>query len=143
MIVDADLLDKVWLAGLLEGEGSFDLQRGKYPRVRLAMTDRDVVGRAATLFGSSIRLTLKAWPEKPIWHAEKQGRDAAEIMRAILPFMGARRSQKIAEILSSVAFPGAADVTGGRYVSGAGTAYGRTLTRPPGLLSPRKELSSA
>lgn len=126
MIAAADRDDVVWLAGLLEGEGCFDLQRGKYPRVRLAMTDRDVVGRAATLFGSSIRLTLKSG-EKPTWHAERQGAAAAEIMRAILPFMGARRSQRIAEILSKARwFEGA-------YVA---EAYSRPLTRPPGLLSP-------
>ena len=126
MIADADREDVVWLAGLLEGEGTFDLQRGKYPRVRVAMTDRDVVGRAATLFGSSIRLTLKPAPASPIWHAEIQGPRAAEIMRAVLPFMGSRRSGKIAQILSEYA----------RDSIGQGTAYGRVLARPPGLLSP-------
>lgn len=128
MIADADRDDVVWLAGLLEGEGSFDLQRGRYPRVRLAMTDRDVVGRAATLFGSSIRLTLRV-PHKPTWHAEIQGERAVEVMRAVLPFMGARRSQRIAEVLSAHAFRNAR--------SEVGAAYGRDLTRPPGLLSPR------
>ena len=126
MIADADRDDVVWLAGLLEGEGTFDLHRGKYPRVRVAMTDRDVVGRAATLFGSSIRLTLKPAPTSPLWHAEIQGGPAAEIMRAVLPFMGTRRSGKIAEILSEYA----------RETIGTGQAYGRVLARPPGLLSP-------
>lgn len=127
MIADADRDDVVWLSGLLEGEGTFDLQRGKYPRVRLSMTDRDVVGRAATLFGSSIRLTLKSH-DKPTWHAERQGPAAVEIMRAILPWMGARRSQKIAEILATVEFPATC--------APVAKAYGRKLTRPPGLLSP-------
>ncbi len=126
MIADADRDDVIWLAGLLEGEGTFDLQRGKYPRVRLAMTDRDVVGRAATLFGSTIRLTLRPAPASPIWHAEIQGAPAVEIMRAVLPFMGSRRSGRIAQILSEF----------GRASIGAGQAYGRVLTRPPGLLSP-------
>lgn len=126
MIADADRDDVIWLAGLLEGEGTFDLHRGRYPRVRVGMTDRDVVGRAATLFGSSIRLTLKTAPHKPTWHAEIQGEKAAQVMRAVLPFMGARRSAKIAEILSTIALrPG-----------DPAQAYGRPLTRPPGLLSP-------
>ena len=129
MIAQADRDDVVWLAGLLEGEGAFDLQRHIYPRIRLAMTDRDVVGRVATLFGSSIRLTLKPKPASPIWHAEIQGERAAEIMRAILPFMGSRRSGRIAEILSAQASrAGVLPLTG--------AAYGRQLTRPPGLLSP-------
>lgn len=127
MITEADREDVVWLAGLLEGEGSFDLQRGKYPRVRLSMTDRDVVGRAATLFGSTIRLTLKSH-DKPTWHAERQGAAAVAIMEAILPWMGARRSRKIAEILATTRFPATC--------SKASAAYGGRLTRPPGLLSP-------
>lgn len=52
--------DTIWLAGLLEGEGTFDLHRGKYPRVRVGMTDRDVVGRAATLMDTRVRPTSRA-----------------------------------------------------------------------------------
>lgn len=118
MIGDADVLDVVWLAGLLEGEGAFDLQRGRYPRVRLAMTDRDVVGRAAALFGATVRLTLRPAPSTPIWHAETQGPRAVEVMRAVLPYMGARRSGKIAAILSEHA----------RDSIGSGAAYGRPLS---------------
>jgi len=92
--------DALWLAGLLEGEGTFDAHRGKYPRIRVGMTDRDVVGRAATLMGSSIRLTLKPKPMSPTWHAELSGDKAAAIMRELLPFMGTRRSGRIAEVLS-------------------------------------------
>lgn len=91
--------DVIWLAGLLEGEGTFDLHRGKYPRVRLAMCDRDVVGRAATLMGTSVRLSMKPAPYAATWHSEAQGAKASEIMRAVLPFMGSRRSGKIAGIL--------------------------------------------
>lgn len=99
MIESASREDILWLAGLLEGEGAFDLQRGRYPRVRVAMTDRDVIGRAATLFGVSVRLSLKPAPHQAMWHAECQGPKAEAIMRAILPHMGARRSARIASIL--------------------------------------------
>ncbi|MDG4792717.1 hypothetical protein [Micromonospora sp. WMMD1082] len=99
MIEQATREDVIWLAGLLEGEGAFDLQRGTYPRVRVAMVDRDVIGRAATLFGVSVRLALKGRPHKAMWHAEVQGPKAEAIMRAVLPHMGARRSAKIAEVL--------------------------------------------
>lgn len=98
-----DKFDVVWLAGLLEGEGTFDLHRGKYPRVRVAMTDRDVVGRAATLIGARVRLSLKPAPYKASWHAEVSGEKAAEVMRAVLPYMGSRRSAKIAAILGATA----------------------------------------
>lgn len=129
MISDADREDIIWLAGLLEGEGTFDLHRGKYPRVRVSMTDRDVVGRAATLFGSSIRLTLKR-DFKATWHAEVSGARAVEIMRVILPHMGARRSAKIAEILGKYYIP-----EGGVR---SASVPGPKLTRPPGLVHAAK-----
>jgi hypothetical protein len=123
MIEDRE--DLVWLAGLLEGEGSFDLHRDKYPRVRVGMTDRDVVGRAATLFGSRIRLTLRPAPYQATWHAEISGEKAAQIMREILPHMGARRSGRIASILGHAAL--------GANASRGASLPGPKLTRPPGL----------
>lgn len=98
--IHGDRDDILWLAGLLEGEGSFDSHRGRYPRIRLAMTDRDIVGRAATLMDTTIRLTLHEAPSKPTWHTEVSGGRAAAIMEAILPHMGARRSQRIAQALA-------------------------------------------
>lgn len=119
--------DLMWLAGLLEGEGSFDLHRGRYPRIRLGMTDRDVVGRAATLMGGKVRLSLKPAPHKATWHTEVSGAKAVAIMRSILPFMGARRSAKIAEILGHATLrPGQSGAPGPR------------ITRPPALPMPRR-----
>lgn len=120
--------DLLWLAGILEGEGTFDAHRGRYPRVRLGMCDRDIVGRVATLFGSRIRLTLRPAPKTSTWHVETQGTKAELIMRRVLPHMGARRSAKIAEVLAI------AEV---RRASGDwdGGASGVDLTRPPGLRS--------
>jgi hypothetical protein len=123
--------DLLWLAGLLEGEGSFDAQRGKYPRVRVGMTDRDVVGRAATLIGSRVRLSLKPAPYQATWHAEVTGSKAAEVMRAVLPFMGSRRSAKIASIL------GAADLgtVGTPVRQTVASKPGPRVVRPPALRS--------
>ena len=126
MIKNASREDVIWLSGLAEGEAAFDMQAGKYPRVRIAMCDRDVVGRAATLMGSTIRMTLQPAPNKPSWHAEIQGEKAVAVMEALLPHMGARRSAKIAEILSRYYLKGDARAR----------AYGKPLGRPPGLLSP-------
>jgi len=96
--------DIIWLAGLLEGEGAFDVSKGAYPRVRLAMTDRDTVERAAALMGCKVRLSYHGKPASPTWHAEVTGSRASVIMQAILPHMGARRSQQIAKALSVEAF---------------------------------------
>lgn len=121
-MTDADL---IWLAGLLEGEGTFDMHKNKYPRIRVGMTDRDVVGRVATLLGTSIRMTISKVGYKSSYHAELSGQRAADMMWRLLPHMGARRSSKIGEIL-------------GRYewltnpVNNM-TMPGPTLTRPPGI----------
>lgn len=92
--------DVIWLAGLLEGEGTFDAHRGKYPRIRLAMTDRDIVGRAASLMGCGIRLSLKRAPAASTWHAELSGPRAAAIMAELLPYMGTRRSGRMADVIA-------------------------------------------
>lgn len=117
--------DLLWLAGLLEGEGTFDAHRGRYPRIRLAMTDRDVVGRAASLMATRVRLSLHPAPAQPTWHTEVSGGRAAEIMRELLPFMGSRRSGKIAECLGAATF---------RDGSPKKSAPGPRVSRPAGIL---------
>lgn len=91
--------DVIWLAGLAEGEATFDLHRGKYPRMRIGMTDRDVVGRAATLMGARVNLRLHPRPNQATWHAEVSGAKAVLVMQALLPHMGSRRSGAIASAL--------------------------------------------
>lgn len=89
-----------WAAALFEGEGCCDLASGKYPRIRLEMSDRDVVGRFASLIGVDVRLSLQK-RSKPMFHAECSGPRAVAVMEQLLPIMGARRSAKMASILST------------------------------------------
>ena len=125
--IHGDHDDLLWLAGLLEGEGTFDAHRGRYPRIRLAMTDRDVVGRAASLMDTGVRLSLREAPASPTWHAELSGARAAAIMAELLPHMGARRSQRIAEVLATDA-----------YYRGheRKTLPGPSVSRPAGIAKP-------
>lgn len=109
--------DAVWLAGLLEGEGTFDLHRRKYPRVRVGMSDRDVVGRAATLMGAQVRLSLKPYPNSAMFHAEVSGTKAVAVMEEVLPHMGARRSAKIATVLGWARLEASASGTPGPKIS--------------------------
>lgn len=98
--------DLAWLAGLLEGEGSFYLKtkNGKHvPAIGLAMTDADIVERAGDLMG-----TRKAYTRprrQPGWKDQTEiritGKRAAELMRTLLPYMGERRRATIAEILGA------------------------------------------
>jgi hypothetical protein len=126
--------DLLWLAGLLEGEGSFDAHRGRYPRIRLAMTDRDIVGRAASLMDSKIRLALHPAPAQATWHTEISGERAAEIMRDILPHMGTRRSGKIANVLGVAHFR--ASGQNGEVVKFPTSTPGPAIARPAGIAKP-------
>lgn len=93
--------DAVWLAGLLEGEAWFGERRGKgrspRPMIALKMCDYDVVSRVAELFGGKAITSLK----KPSDNYREQfvtrcvGDAAIEVMEAILPWMGKRRTETI------------------------------------------------
>lgn len=103
-----------WLAGLLEGEGSFFTRRprgdrptrdrrsgGLGPRIFLAMTDRDVVGDAANLLGVRCH-GEKARPGRlPVWRCRVHGNVAAAWMMTLYSLMGIRRRQRIAEVLAA------------------------------------------
>ncbi|GAB3763755.1 LAGLIDADG family homing endonuclease [Microlunatus parietis] len=96
-----------WLAGILEGEGSFYLQRDRgiylYPRVVVSMTDEDVIQRVADLFGAKI-YKVPVSPRYPArkqqWRAVATGQRAVRLMKEIRPLMGKRRGAKIDEIIA-------------------------------------------
>lgn len=91
-----------WLAGLLEGEACFLYQRT--PWIKLGMTDCDIVERAAFLMGTHCHKMKTIRPNrKQEYRACLCGDGAIEIMRAILPHMGSRRSAKIKEVLAAAA----------------------------------------
>lgn len=94
-----------WLAGLLEGEGTFTVQRtsaNAYPSVSLEMTAEDVVRRAADIVGGVN--VARIGPREETWSAtyifRVSGSRAAEAMSKVLPFMGERRSRRIELALS-------------------------------------------
>jgi hypothetical protein len=98
-----------WLAGLLEGEGSFVAARfdsHSYPRVQVSMCDRFVLERAMTIMpGSHIyavsdkRNVERGWSET--WIVMVNGFPAADVMRAVRPWMGSRRTMQIDRSLSA------------------------------------------
>jgi hypothetical protein len=102
--------DLAWLAGLLEGEGSFMRPIPSAPRlpiVQLQMTDRDVVERAARLMG------LSTWRNKSLkredhgkdcWATRVNGTRARELMIQLRPLMGERRQAQIDAALAGPVF---------------------------------------
>jgi hypothetical protein len=95
--------DIIWLAGLLEGEAYFGLKRG-YPEIILSMADKDIIERAALLFGSNLQnpiLRSKKNPKwKDAWRTSVNGRNATAWMMMIYSLMGQRRREKIKSVIA-------------------------------------------
>jgi len=96
-VVKADLL---WLAGLLEGEGYFGGSPHRQLSIQLAMNDRDVVEKAASIMGGKERITPKRkGGTSEVSILQFGGSRAAAWMMMLWQFMGQRRKARIAEAL--------------------------------------------
>lgn len=99
----------MYLAGLLEGEGSFLAGAPSAPnkiRVTVQMTDRDVVEKVAVMFGD--KAVLRAVPRNSRWKTTYRttvtGRAAADLMRRLYPHMGVRRRAQIDRVLAEYVY---------------------------------------
>ena len=96
--------DICWLAGLLEGEGSFvkgPPSSPSSPQISIEMTDEDVIARAASLCGVRYHKSKRrkeAW--KDSYHFRLRGAPAVTLMRRLEPLMGERRKKQIAIAIS-------------------------------------------
>lgn len=100
-----DARSLAWVAGLLEGEGTFT-DAGGYPAISATMCDRDVLERAAAILGITKvspkdveRNARNGW--SPAFEIGITGARAAELMRQLRPYMGTRRSSEIASALAA------------------------------------------
>ncbi len=93
-----------WLAGILEGEGSFMLMRGS-PCVAVQMSDQDVINKVAGLLGVTVfkqPYKPKGKPTyKPMYGCRVHGKHAIAWMLTLFTFMGERRRAKITEIVKA------------------------------------------
>jgi hypothetical protein len=84
-----------WLAGLLEGEGSFMAGPPSNPRmpiISLHMTDQDVIARVGRIFSRkphSVRRRDPRW--QPSYLVRVTGGRAVHWMTLLRPLMGERR----------------------------------------------------
>lgn len=92
----------IWVAGILEGEGSFFLKTN-HPgcaRITCQMTDFDVIEQLRDICGGTVSYhDRKPGYWKPIASMNLVGPAAEKVMRNILPFMKSRRTEKINEVL--------------------------------------------
>jgi len=93
-----------WLAGILEGEGSF-ISKGR-PRIQVAMTDQDIITRLAELTGvgrvHQVRRQRPHHKDAWLW-AVSRPVHVEHIIRLVLPWLGQRRTVAAKEVLSQIA----------------------------------------
>ncbi len=94
--------DLYWLAGFLEGEGSFlkgPPSKPNLPRLQFCTTDKDVACRVGQLLGCSIRETDKKRTKKhgfkTVYVGVVAGRPALLLMKKMCFLMGKRRQRQI------------------------------------------------
>lgn len=101
--------DLIWLAGLMEGEGSFypgsAAHSSNLPWVSLKMTDKDVIDYVGKLWG--VKTVVE--PRKPVQHKDAyviraRGRRAVLLMWMLRPYMFERRRARIDEVLATAVF---------------------------------------
>lgn len=106
--ITLDDRDLCWLAGILEGEGSFlkgPPSSPNQPRIVVEMTDQDVVARVAELFGMSVTaLSARQENWKPTWRTDLRGAKAVMLMEVMKPLMGARRQGQIDAALATYSY---------------------------------------
>jgi hypothetical protein len=90
--------DFFWLAGILEGEGSFmkgPPTKPKNPRITMVSTDEDVLARVAKLFDSPYCMVTVRPEYKQKYQTAINGKRAVDLMLLLRPFMSIRRQQQI------------------------------------------------
>lgn len=97
--------DLYWLAGLVEGEGTFlkgSPSNPGSPSIAVQMTDEDIVKRIANLFDVKYH-NSKRGPEhhKRVYSVRLTGRRAVAFMQLLKPLMGIRRQVQIDKALNS------------------------------------------
>jgi hypothetical protein len=99
--------DLHWLAGLLEGEGSFLAGPPSSPRspaVQVSMVDHDIVERAGNLLGAAVTVIpsrREGW--RTAYCVRVRGARAVPWMQRLRPLMGQRRQEQIDRAIASYA----------------------------------------
>jgi hypothetical protein len=92
-------IDIAWLAGLVEGEGNIGIN-GRSLTIRIKMTDRDVIERAATLLEGKLYPVAPRGGRQAIWLTQVKGATAAGWAMTLYPWLGVRRRQQVRDALT-------------------------------------------
>lgn len=99
-----------WLAGILEGEGSFMVAKSRYKervyryaRITVQMSDADVIERVHKLTqtkGGIFTAAATGLGNIPLHRVWVSGQAAYELMEKLRPWMGKRRQARIDEVMA-------------------------------------------
>lgn len=92
------LNELLWVAGLLEGEGSFlasPPSDPNTPRVQMWSTDEDVIQRLSKMWQLSYATYERGGNAKIAYFIMLRGKRAVDLMMLLKPLMGIRRQQQI------------------------------------------------
>lgn len=94
-------VDAAWASGLLEGEGSFVVQR-KGAHVTCTSTDADIIRALRERIGvGSVGGPYNRDPHKPEWRWGVYARNEIRaVLSVVRPWMGARRTLQIDKVLA-------------------------------------------
>jgi len=88
-----------WLAGLIEGEGSFIIKKTGVS-ITCQMTDEDVIKNIKSVFGGAVYFNKKRkehW--KDSWKWQINGEDAYNLAEQLKPHMFGRRTHQVNKLL--------------------------------------------
>lgn len=93
-----------WAAGLFEGEGCITLSgASRSPRLKISMTDADVVLRFARIVGggnlAEQRFTNPKYKTQLCWYTGKKS-EVIRVLNMLMHFFGERRLNRAAEVLA-------------------------------------------
>jgi hypothetical protein len=107
-------LELGWVAGLIEGEGSFTVKKSKrkngyscQPQLRVSMTDEDVVRKLAALIpaGNVLKAGRRTEAGKEVWMwTLSKSQALIDLMIVLRPLMGKRRRKRIDFLLAHSGF---------------------------------------
>jgi len=95
-------VDLAWVAGYLEGEGCFSVDKrlSRYVRVQVTSADLDVLERFMSIVKIGYIHEKRTGGRRYWCWACTRRRDAVALMEAVYPFLGQRRQKRIRELIS-------------------------------------------
>lgn len=94
--------DFFWLVGLLEGEGNFSITKNNIPRIRLQMTDLDIIARVANMLDIPIYTHEHKKPKKTMYEVSYGGEKASHLMQELFLYMGNRCKKQISIVFDTL-----------------------------------------